>query len=658
MAERRRGVIARCHVEVSRAASGMGLRPSLTPLRAAITAALLLLVLGAPAVAAARERAPRRDRSATLSYLRARYRLVRLTQSRLPASQAAVEGLATRMEAECPGVLSGAPRPAVGVAGSAPASSPGAADSRPGGSGAITLRERGTIARQLRQRGELTQEIQAALTAARLSPMRGAVLAFARRLRSLRWTSPALTRVQHATAKALDWEARLKPQSLCPEMRAWVASGFSALSPVTRRFGLEEEAALGRVYLALFGSAEIAITPHGELRSQKIQRKISRIEDQEAGAERELAATATRLQSVLGVIDEKEAREREPSTESHERSERRVEEPHVGHHKGSVVIAKGRSAAGATYTIAVARHRPHARGCAIGLTITESGRSRNGGWSSASTGCMSSSHLTRPTVECHNGLLVIEAQTLPAARSVRLKLSDGRMITSPVAIVPRRLGGPAGFYHQAVHGPSPTPISMAEINAHGRVIRTVKLPQRAHCAKPQQVERPATPRPIVTAKISGYPAFAIIGERQPSRKDTITVESSSDLGAFGGALLEMPPHGSGLTVPTAPARHSKPLRAQVYWSCRPHDYAIAYGILRDPRDQVLARVRGRFVPLQAAHIPGSLHLSRVLAYAVLPEVPGEIIVRAPSGKTVFRKRFTQRRREAREFGAGEAEPAS
>jgi hypothetical protein len=60
-------------------------------------------------------------------------------------------------------------------------------------------------------------------------------------------------------------------------------------------------------------------------------------------------------------------------------------------------------------------------------------------------------------------------------QSARLRLSDGRQITSSVAIVPAQLGGPTGFYYQVVRGPSPIPVSLAELDVNGRVLRMVKL---------------------------------------------------------------------------------------------------------------------------------------------------------------------------------------
>jgi hypothetical protein len=90
-------------------------------------------------------------------------------------------------------------------------------------------------------------------------------------------------------------------------------------------------------------------------------------------------------------------------------------------------------------------------------------------------------------VTCEDGLLKIEASTLPSARNVRLLLSDGRSITSRVLLLPAGVnGGPAGFYYQAVRGPVPIPVSLTELDAQGRKLRVLRLsPVRACEPQPE-----------------------------------------------------------------------------------------------------------------------------------------------------------------------------
>jgi hypothetical protein len=86
-----------------------------------------------------------------------------------------------------------------------------------------------------------------------------------------------------------------------------------------------------------------------------------------------------------------------------------------------------------------------------------------------------------------------------------------------------------------------------------------------------------------------------------------------------------------------------------------HEYAIVYGVLKDPWSSVLVRTSTALEALQRARVPASLRLGRGLAYIALPAVPVELLVRSRSGKVVARENLTRRSREARETYEGEAE---
>jgi hypothetical protein len=90
-------------------------------------------------------------------------------------------------------------------------------------------------------------------------------------------------------------------------------------------------------------------------------------------------------------------------------------------------------------------------------------------------------------------------------------------------------------------------------------------------------------------------------------------------------------------------------------ACEPHGYAILYGILKAPGDTVLVRGSGVLEPLRRARIPASLHVRGVLAYIALPAVPEELLVRTPTGKTVFTEKLAARAGEVKETCEGEAE---
>jgi hypothetical protein len=84
-------------------------------------------------------------------------------------------------------------------------------------------------------------------------------------------------------------------------------------------------------------------------------------------------------------------------------------------------------------------------------------------------------------VSCNAGILRVRLQTLPGVDNVRMKLIDGREVTSRVWIVPKRLRGPAGLYYQNMSASFPAPVSLTELDANGRVARTVVLSRVEYC---------------------------------------------------------------------------------------------------------------------------------------------------------------------------------
>lgn len=90
----------------------------------------------------------------------------------------------------------------------------------------------------------------------------------------------------------------------------------------------------------------------------------------------------------------------------------------------------------------------------------------------------------RPTVECVRGLLTVHMQTTDAAYSLRLILSDGQTVTSSLMTVPRRLGGPAKLYYQAIEKAGPSPIAVEEFASDGKILKVTRiLPRLPLCAR-------------------------------------------------------------------------------------------------------------------------------------------------------------------------------
>src|SRR5207237_517072 len=101
--------------------------------------------------------------------------------------------------------------------------------------------------------------------------------------------------------------------------------------------------------------------------------------------------------------------------------------------------------------------------------------------------------------------------------------------------------------------------------------------------------------------------------------------------------------------------HPSPFNVQIERGCQPSEYAIVFGVLRDPTDTVLVRSGGRLLPLRHARIPSGLHVTGVLAFIALPGPPTELIVRTSLGRTVVTRHFDREAREAKETCEGEVE---
>jgi hypothetical protein len=590
---------------------------------------LLPIALAAPSGAYAGERVTPQDRAATRAYLEAQYTYDQSLLATAPASTEALQALAGSLGSECPGVLVGAPHPTLALFESHP-------------SGPRSSRQKGEELRESRQWSELQGELGFAIGLAEAEPNRQAALAYARTVRSLRWSDAAVTAFEHVNAIEPEFDARARPPELCADMRAWVASGYRTLSTATKAL-TREQAALIRPLVRVVRELGFSY-PVDPLRSYEGPRervlagKIGALERKRLGGAKSFFEITTALEVRLGITSQAE-------TEAEERPA-----------KGSVEIAHGNTAARTSYTVWVEPRKsgPRAR-CPLSLSVyeTETGGGifgaleTGGGGSSA---CLSRSRPEPPRVQCENGNLTIEAQTLTRARRVRLRLSDGRQVSSPVAYVPARLGGPAGFYYQAVRGPSPIPVSLAELDAHGRVLRTVKLPRIGKCRKPAPV-RPSV-RTIATGTLPQGPGFSILGERALFAENHLRLRTELGAGAEAGGLL-----GGAGSIPAVEGLTPKPgpFALELTTGCQPHEYAILYGVLAAARDTVLARTASGLRPFRRVGIPASFHAHGVVAYLALPALPTEVIVRSPKGKTVFARKLAHQSREARETCEGEAE---
>jgi hypothetical protein len=621
----------------------------------AALAALFMLALAVPAGAFASAGVTSQDRAATRTLLEARYTYEQSLLARAPASRAAAEGLASSLGGECPGVLVGAPHETLSTLLGSPPQSP---------------RQMGESNRERRQWSDLQGELGLALELPPIEDDRQAALTYAHAVMSLRWSNSTVTVLERTSAAALELRLQSVPPDVCADMKAWVASGYQTLSPATKVLMREQETVdrpLLRVLrergASLAGSADPLLAYEGS-REKALAHEVDVLEGDLKSARKGLATVETGLERTLGLAVPAGA-------------QAEIEEGQEGPTKGSVEIGHGPTAVGGKYTIWLEPKpgsSPQAPGCRLSMEVFEteaesdSPENREIDGTRVNEVCLSRSDPRALRAQCRDrGLLTIEAQTLPSARSVRLNFSNGRQITSRVAIVPAKLGGPAGFYYQVVRGPSPIPVSLTEVDARGKALRTVKLPGTAKCVEQSQERPPSVIRKIASGSLPQGPSFSISGERSSAlpiggehsnaknatRFDlSIEVAAEEAGGLVSGAGL-IAVGGSG--VDGLPTPKSKPFVLQVTTGCLPHEYTILFGVLRVPADTVLARSSGSLQPFQRVRIPASLHVHGALAYIPLPAVPSEVLVRTPAGKTVFTENLASRAREAKETCEGEAE---
>jgi hypothetical protein len=534
-----------------------------------------------PAASAAASRA---DRAATHAYLAADLAYTQAMLAGLPAWVAGSEGVASRLSGACPGVLAGAPV---------------------GGSPVTSLREAGERARASAQESELIGELGSALNAPIEATRRRAGAAFVSAVHALHWSRPAITRGARAYAGLLAGEEEGPPLDVCADMRAWAASAYRTLSPATAAF----VARMNAHGAALLSTGAVVPPQSPQLaryegpQEHALMRRLLSLSHSHVGLLSRLQASGEATQAALGI------------------------RPLGTGAQHAIVIGRGRTAAGESFVAEVAPAGTAgsgiSHGCAFDVTIT-AGASSSGNSSSGT--CFSRGEAPRaPSVSCNEGKLAVEALLPAATHSVRLLLSDGRRITSPTLAIPPNAGGPLALYYQVVRGPSPIPVSLTELDAHGRALRIVRLHAVVECTRNPIKYLPGGLRTLVRGAIPHGPRFSIVAERYRflGRVYFALKARTSEGSSSGGSI------GPGAASPAARA-----FSREQASGCRPQPWDVLYGVLHDPRDTVLVRVAGRLVTLGKVAIPASLHAGGVLAYTALSGSPTEVIVRGPGGARV------------------------
>lgn len=605
------------------------MRPRL-PLIALSTVALVGFPAFSQSFAATSSVSPA-DIAATHAYLQAAYTYEQAVVANAGASKAAFESTASTIGAECPGVLANAPPQRFALFA--------------GPQSPRTARAIGEANRRERQLNELEDELDEAPQLAFQQPNRQAAATFASALAPLSWSNPKITKLVQQSAAGLKQLTALALPAVCADMRAWVASDYRTLSPATKQFlsefvplagGALAPLLLGRLMKPYEGPAEKILM--GKIRQAIVNDLISE------GKSFRIA----QLSHTLGI----------PSSFSETLT-------NVKTHR--VVIGHGRTAVGESYTVSAVEtsgsrvNGDHPKECQVEVEIKVH-RDNGVNFSSGSSvgGCQSPRGRSESSVNCNEGLLTIRAFTLPRTRHVVLHLSNGRTIDSRPVLLRRGQGGPGGLYYQVVRGPSPIPVSLAELDAHGRTMRREKLNRIVECTKPTLRYLPGGLRTLVHDTVpQGGPAFSIVGQHYRFLGHTY-FEATLQMGPTG----EERPFGTGgsseslgtiVFVGPGSSRRPGPFSRKQQTGCQPHPYAIVYGLLKAPGATVMAKVNGKTQELRRIPIPKSMHTHDTLVYGVLPTLPEELLIRSTRGKTIFTENLGSAGKEATETCEGEAE---
>jgi hypothetical protein len=134
----------------------------------------------------------------TEAYVRANYALVLAGHRYTPAGRAGIRELRQRLRNECPAIVAGSP--------------------------------------QNEDSEKLTWEVIGAMTIVGYHPGAAAAAKFARAVSKLSWSNGALTRAVRSYARMGLAEVRTPLPDVCGDLRAWKASGYTALAATTVRF--------------------------------------------------------------------------------------------------------------------------------------------------------------------------------------------------------------------------------------------------------------------------------------------------------------------------------------------------------------------------------------------------------------------------------------
>jgi hypothetical protein len=587
--------------------AGRGLwRPPATNLVKGLLATALPLaaLLYAPASIAATPA----DTAATHAQLQARYELDLAFVHDAPAAQASTDRLIGSIGRECRNVLAGAPAEAL--------------DS----SEAPTPRASGERERSNRQQQVLYEELSRALGAGDAASSRGAIESYATATASLSWSDARIASLVHAEVAQLQESLTVSPPDVCTDMKAWAQSGYRLLSPASRTFRAAQAARAEPPEAA--GSLSALLKPSEGAAELALLRRTSAVDKRLSSTTLRRLSAYVRLLRTLGSRAGITAPDRQ------------------------AVLGRGRTRSGMTFTVRrMSRHESLDASCGhpVSVEVDQTSSHGNGIALSGSgvTVCLSGPRERRPATDsCSDGEASITTAVPGNVRTVRLLLSDGSSVSSAVVRIPRKDGGPAGVYVQAIRAERRRPVSLTELDRHDHVVQTVVLAVPACKREPRSAE--PTLVNLVKGTVPGgqtYTIQAVIAKFGAHRDFSVT----ADVGGEGGGE-----EGPGeVAVGGSGAKKAFP------WSrvkgCPPREFALLYGILQAPGDSVLARTPEGLVPLTKLALDAKLDARGPLVYGAFASLPSELIVRRSDGTTLYSESLVAKTKEDAEFCEGFAE---
>jgi hypothetical protein len=206
------------------------------------------------------------NREATRSYLEANLALAHAQAAAYAADVTALNELAKRVGAECPGVAAHAPH-------------------------------------EGHELEELEVETATATIMVQFAPIRQQLVHFVHVGRSLRWSNGKLTALVHRIVSTYD-ELLLAPPNLCADWKGWIASGYAKLTPGSRRF-LDAIPVITAGYGEGEGESSTEkishlLSPYENREDRKLEGAIRRSERGETPAQMEAIGHAT--ESVLVTL--------------------------------------------------------------------------------------------------------------------------------------------------------------------------------------------------------------------------------------------------------------------------------------------------------------------------------------------------------------------